>query len=313
MKYLAKQGEYDLVIIDPIYKVYATEGVSENDATEVARIMHKLDEVIREVNATIVYVIHDTKGSPGDRAATDRGSGSGVIARDYDASIILTPHAIEDDAVVFEAVTRDYARPKPFVADWSPFRFDLRPDLYPDKMTSRSAREKRNAGPSANEIEEYMLELLENEGPMEVAKLKAKTGQEMSGCSEAAIGRAVASIEKVDGHAARWQDGRKHMIGLSGQRPEEKSEPEKPKAPVITSEKIRTYVVDLLTEPMSHGDLVSETKRQIDTSGGCVGKDRIKDAIKSLERDGVVHRKQEKQQRIVYLSDPVIEVVTDES
>ena len=83
----AKRG-YELVIIDPIYKVLTGD---ENSASEMAAFCNLFDRISKDCGCAIVYCHHHSKGSQGDKRSMDRASGSGVFARDPDAMIDLLP------------------------------------------------------------------------------------------------------------------------------------------------------------------------------------------------------------------------------
>lgn len=88
----AKRG-YELVIIDPIYKVLTGD---ENSASEMAAFCNLFDRISKDCGCAVVYCHHHSKGSQGDKRSMDRASGSGVFARDPDAMIDLLP--LEADA-----------------------------------------------------------------------------------------------------------------------------------------------------------------------------------------------------------------------
>ena len=83
----AKRG-YELVIIDPIYKVLTGD---ENSASEMAAFCNLFDRIAKDCGCAVVYCHHHSKGSQGDKRSMDRASGSGVFARDPDAMIDLLP------------------------------------------------------------------------------------------------------------------------------------------------------------------------------------------------------------------------------
>lgn len=83
----AKRG-YELIIIDPIYKVLTGD---ENSASEMAAFCNLFDRISKDCGCAIVYCHHHSKGSQGDKRSMDRASGSGVFARDPDAMIDLLP------------------------------------------------------------------------------------------------------------------------------------------------------------------------------------------------------------------------------
>lgn len=131
----------EVISFDPLYKV-ATG--AENAAEDLKGILNCFDELSRETGAAILYVHHDPKGNSGDRDVRDRGAGSNVLGRDYDAAITLTPHATEEDTAVVETLLRNYRPQDSFTIQWNEdldtggYRFDLRPDISPTKKTSKS-------------------------------------------------------------------------------------------------------------------------------------------------------------------------------
>lgn len=95
----AKRG-YELVIIDPIYKVLTGD---ENSASEMAAFCNLFDRISKDCGCAVVYCHHHSKGAQGDKRSMDRASGSGVFARDPDAMIDLLPL----DADAAKAVLQD--------------------------------------------------------------------------------------------------------------------------------------------------------------------------------------------------------------
>lgn len=75
----------DMVILDPIYKCFTG---SENDQETVTNFCNNLD-LIAKAGASVVYCHHHSKGIQGGKDPMDRGSGSGVFARDADAILDL--------------------------------------------------------------------------------------------------------------------------------------------------------------------------------------------------------------------------------
>ena len=100
--------------------------------------MGAFDELAEQTGAAIIYVHHDTKGSPGDKDIRDRGAGSNVLGRDYDACVTLTAHASDPDATVVEVLLRNYPPQDPFTIVWScdevpgGYRFNMAEDMSAD-------------------------------------------------------------------------------------------------------------------------------------------------------------------------------------
>lgn len=128
----------EVVIIDPLYKLIDGD---ESKSEEIKPILRFFDRLAETSKAAIIYIHHDKKGHAGDQQTVDRGAGSGVLARDFDAAIYLTPHKDKDDHLVIEFLTRNYPSKKAFTAEWSDNHFIYSP-LAPDKQTARSAQNK---------------------------------------------------------------------------------------------------------------------------------------------------------------------------
>jgi hypothetical protein len=77
---------FDLVVVDPFYKL--SDGI-ENAAEDVAESLLRIDAVAEASGASVVYAHHHAKGSQASRSVLDRGSGSGVFARDVDVLLDL--------------------------------------------------------------------------------------------------------------------------------------------------------------------------------------------------------------------------------
>lgn len=91
-EYKETREPFSLVILDPIYKITAGD---ENSAKDVGRFCNNLDKIAKETECAIFYTHHHAKGDQGGKKAMDRGSGSGVFARDADTMIDMT--ALEID------------------------------------------------------------------------------------------------------------------------------------------------------------------------------------------------------------------------
>lgn len=91
----AQNGAYDLIIIDPIYKVLTGD---ENSASDMARFCNEFDVIAEQLGCTVVYSHHHAKGDAGRRASMDRASGSGVFTRDPDAFLDMSPIAVPQEA-----------------------------------------------------------------------------------------------------------------------------------------------------------------------------------------------------------------------
>lgn len=88
----ATGGAYDLIIIDPIYKVLTGD---ENSASDMAVFCNEFDKIAEQLECTVVYCHHHAKGDAGKKASMDRASGSGVFTRDPDAFLDMSPIKVD--------------------------------------------------------------------------------------------------------------------------------------------------------------------------------------------------------------------------
>jgi len=131
--------EPELIVCDPLYKLNTG---TENDAKDTKIIMAAFDKLSTDTGAAVGYVHHDAKGAPGERQIQDRGAGSNVLGRDYDAAMVLSPHESEIGALVVECALRNYPPIEPFSIQWlytdGGYYFNREYGLPPAKKTSKS-------------------------------------------------------------------------------------------------------------------------------------------------------------------------------
>ncbi len=147
-----------VVAIDPVFRL--SPNGDENASTDAKGIVAALDRLAESTGAAVCYCHHTTKGAAGDRAAIDRGAGSGVLARAFDACLSLIPHKSEPGALVAEYVLRNYAPRTPFAIRWVEGRFVLATDIEATGETSASRRAATMRGPDADTLTDRALALL---------------------------------------------------------------------------------------------------------------------------------------------------------
>lgn len=106
----------EFVLCDPLYKLLDGD---ENSAHDVKPVLRAFDELAETTGAAIMYVHHDPKGAVSERNIRDRGAGSNVIGRDYDACITLTPHRDGEDAAVVGVLLRNHPPLDDFTVSWT--------------------------------------------------------------------------------------------------------------------------------------------------------------------------------------------------
>lgn len=126
----AQKKDYIAVIIDPIYKVITGD---ENSADQMANFCNQFDKICTELNTSVIYCHHHSKGEQGSKKSMDRASGSGVFARDPDALLDMIELRITD-AMYQQLENNELA---PFVYDYANRKAaDFKNDVSQDDMCS---------------------------------------------------------------------------------------------------------------------------------------------------------------------------------
>lgn len=81
-----RSGEFDVVVIDPIYKV-ETEA---EDHEGVNRLLRRLDRLRSRLGCSIVYTHHTAKGGGAGKSIYEQGRGSGDWGGDADLMVAIT-------------------------------------------------------------------------------------------------------------------------------------------------------------------------------------------------------------------------------
>ncbi len=107
-------GPVGAFIVDPIYLIDPlNETRDENSAADTTRLIKNLAMAAAELDASLVYSHHYSKGNKSMVDFWDRASGSGVHARMAACISGLTPLECGNGAVLFEAKTRGFRQPDP--------------------------------------------------------------------------------------------------------------------------------------------------------------------------------------------------------
>lgn len=151
---VAQRHQSEIIMFDPLYKLATGD---ENSAADMKPILAAFDKLAEVTGAAVVYVHHDAKGAASERDTRDRGAGSGVLARDYDACITLTQHRDNPDTAVVNTLLRNYPPRDAFCATFENgcFVYDYeaavvtgRPGKYDEAL--RAAIENNPAGSLAD-------------------------------------------------------------------------------------------------------------------------------------------------------------------
>jgi len=218
IEHLAKKHSTEAIIMDPLYKIAQGE---ENQAEGMKPVLNKFDQLCEATGAALLYVHHDPKGVAGLRETSDRGSGSGVVGRDYDSCMALSTHDTEEDAVVIEFLLRNYAPQEPFTAKWQNAHFERRDDILPVKHRGNKRPESPTVAASKREaIIGAAMNLVKNK-PISITEFRLLV-QRLPGATQK-MQRDIFDQLLADGRLVRWktkgQESRGELIGLPEQVP----------------------------------------------------------------------------------------------
>jgi hypothetical protein len=135
-----QNGEYSLVIIDPIYK--GLGGRDENSAGDVGQLCNEIEQIAVETKAAVLYAAHFSKGNQASKEAIDRIGGSGVWTRDADTIITLTKHEFEN-AYTVDLILRNLPEQAPFVVEWNFPLMCEAPHLDPNNLKQSAGRRRK--------------------------------------------------------------------------------------------------------------------------------------------------------------------------
>jgi hypothetical protein len=143
-------GDYDLVIVDPLYKTYP-ENFDENSNAHMTALYRRWERLAEHLDAALFIVHHGTKGSQADKRTVDVGAGASAQSRSADAHIALREHEV-DNCVVFDARIRSFAPIDPMVLRWEYPQWQRDLGLNPEDIkTGRKSRNADKAEPAPKE------------------------------------------------------------------------------------------------------------------------------------------------------------------
>ena len=111
-----QRGTYALIILDALYRLWPAD-CEENSNSHVTKIYNTIDQYAESTGAAIICVHHSSKGSQGNKAVTDTGSGAGAQSRAPDGHWVIRQHE-EADCAVLDAVLRSSAPVPPLGLRW---------------------------------------------------------------------------------------------------------------------------------------------------------------------------------------------------
>lgn len=145
-----KDARYDLIVLDPIYKVLGER--DESNAGDIGEFCNELERIAVDTGAAVVFGAHFSKGNQSAKQSMDRISGSGVFARDVDSLLTLTAHETEN-VFVLEATLRNFPPHPDFCVKWEYPLMIPDPDSDPEDLKQPKSRaSKAGIEPSAEEF-----------------------------------------------------------------------------------------------------------------------------------------------------------------
>ncbi|MCX5660271.1 MAG: bifunctional DNA primase/polymerase [Planctomycetota bacterium] len=187
---------FDLVIIDPLYRLIPADG-DENANAQMAGLFTRLIGYADELNAAVMLVHHASKGNQSEKSTTDVGAGAGAQSRAADAHIVLREHKSPDAAVV-SSVVRSWP-PAPDVAlRWVFPRWEIAPDLDPTEFKVGRGRTKpTDTGPTEPPAPPWTPERLAAEfvGPMPRRRDAIQAAAMAAGMGGREFDRTLAAAE----------------------------------------------------------------------------------------------------------------------
>jgi hypothetical protein len=179
---IATSGErFDLVILDPLYKLLADR--EENSNGEMGDLMSVIRERFCNGDKTAVLLVHHfPKGDASKRSSLDRLAGAGAIARDADSLITITP---EGETFRLEATARDYKSCSPL---------ELKMDFPTVDVVGLAEAVSPKAKAQANH--NLVREMVREQSGMTKADLVAAYMEETGACKSMAY-KAIKAAEKA--------------------------------------------------------------------------------------------------------------------
>lgn len=167
----ARKKGFICIIIDPIYKVITGD---ENSAEQMAKFCNEFDKICNQLGVSVVYCHHHSKGVQSNKKASDRASGSGVFARDPDASIdFLELKVPEEEHAEFPSMTawkmectlREFAKPLPKYLwfEWPIHKLDESKSLQnmkaaDDKESKKKDGMDKKTKEAIEDLENFMMD-----------------------------------------------------------------------------------------------------------------------------------------------------------
>lgn len=154
----AKAHRAEIVFLDPLYKLLKGD---ENSAADVKPTLEAIDRLAERSGAAVAYVHHAAKGRAGDKDTRDRGAGSGVIARDFDAALYISEHKDDGEQgeyFVVRTLARNYASRAAFAVHFHDGKFEIEDTMQAHEKTSFTASHSATVQPADDAVLDLLVD-----------------------------------------------------------------------------------------------------------------------------------------------------------
>ena len=204
-----RPGQYDLVTVDPIFKLLPADA-DENSNAYIAGFFRKVIAFAERTQAAVVCIHHASKGVQGGKSVSDMGAGGGAQSRSVDWHAALREHS-EPGCVSLHTICRSFPGTPPTVWRMEPPEIVPMPEHDPENL--RAAKPRKSAEPKPDKPARAnwnTVATLANGEPHELSWFAAKLNLGASKTRDL-LGQATAvkaiymwPIDRKRGLPARW-------------------------------------------------------------------------------------------------------------
>lgn len=201
-------GEFDLIVADPIYKLYP-KGFDENSNAAMAELFGSFQALAERVQAALLLVAHSPKGDTSERATIDLVSGAGSAGRAVDVAIALRAHeASETDqpVIVRETIARSFPAIAPACFRLEHPLWVPAPDLDPADLKRSGSRRRKPKAPEVERPEDEPADFAQRFIGVEPRTCAAIVDAAMQSGLTERKGKSLLKRAEARGLIHRWTD-----------------------------------------------------------------------------------------------------------
>ena len=136
---LIDAAQFDVIILDCLYKFNSAEDENDNAAMKV--IGSWMDEIIAKYGITPILIHHFGKGTQSGKDVIDRFRGASSVVGEMDGLVSIISHETEGCYIV-DSVVRSFKSTPSFVARWDYPHWVLSEDLDASRAAKPGAKKK---------------------------------------------------------------------------------------------------------------------------------------------------------------------------